>query len=100
MSLVLARMVGKKRGAHDDITFITNVIMHSWLTKMPKFKSTPLQRRLPKVTAHEHIFEGDYGNKQLSPLQQHVEGGEGGAQVECSDVAHVRYCQQHRQYLG
>ena len=45
-----------------------------------------------KFSAHKHIFEGDhYGNKQFSPLQ-HVECGEGGAQVECSDVAHMRYC--------
>ena len=38
------------------------------------------------------FWEGDYGNKQFSPLQQHVEGGEGGAQVECSDVAYMGYC--------
>ena len=37
-------------------------------------------------------------NKQFSRQQQHVEGGEGGAQVECSDVAHMGYCQQHRQH--
>ena len=24
-------------------------------------------------SAHVHILEGDYGNKQFSPLQQHVE---------------------------
>ena len=44
------------------------------------------------LTAHEHIFEGDYGNKQFSRLQQHVECEEGDAQVEYSDVAHARYC--------
>ena len=38
------------------------------------------------------IYEIMVTNKQFSPLQQHVECGKGGAQVECSDVAHMRYC--------
>ena len=64
--------------------------MCSWLTI--KCPNGTLEEPI-KVTAHEHIFEGEYGNKKFSRQQHvHVECGEGGAQVECSDIAHMRYC--------